>query len=212
MPFNHPGPDIWLIRHGETEWSRSGAHTGRTDIPLTAEGEREAEAIGRFLGGRHFALVLTSPLGRARETCKLAGYGDVAQIEPDLREWDYGAYEGHTSIEIRRTVPGWTIWNSPVPEGETIDQVAARARRAIARANTAPPGSGDVALFAHGHLLRILTACWLGLPPEAGSLFALGTASISVLGYEREDRVIARWNMPTSAAGCQAPGDPQHTG
>ena len=185
-------PEIWLIRHGETEWSLSGQHTGRTDLPLTAAGVREAKELGRYLAGRPFALVLPSPLQRAHETCKLAGYGGVAQIEPDLCEWDYGAYEGRTSSQIQESVPGWTIWTSPVPQGETIQQVAARASRVIERAAKA---GGDVALFAHGHLLRILTACWLGLPADAGRLFALGTASVSVLGYERETRVIARWNI-----------------
>jgi probable phosphoglycerate mutase len=192
MPSPNSDPEIWLIRHGETEWSLSGQHTGRTDLPLTAAGERQAAAIGRYLAGRPFALVLTSPLQRAHETCRLAGYGGVAQIEPDLCEWDYGAYEGRTSVQIQESVPGWTIWTSPVPRGETIQQVAARAGRVIERAAKA---GGHVALFAHGHLLRILTACWLGLPPDAGRFFALGTASVSVLGYERETRVIARWNV-----------------
>jgi broad specificity phosphatase PhoE len=192
MPSNNADPEIWLIRHGETEWSLSGAHTGRTDIPLTAAGKRQAESLGRYLAGRPFALVLSSPLRRASETCWLAGYGDAAQIEPDLREWDYGAYEGRTSAQIQKEVPDWTIWTSPVPQGETMQQVAARADRVIERATAA---GGDVALFAHGHLLRVLTACWLGLPPDAGKLFALGTASIGVLGYERGTRVIARWNV-----------------
>lgn len=192
VPSPNSNPEIWLIRHGETEWSLSGAHTGRTDIPLTAEGERQAGEIGQYLAGRPFAMVLTSPLRRARETCRLAGYGGVARVEPDLSEWDYGAYEGRTSAQIQENAPGWTIWTSPVPQGETIQQVAARARRVIERASTA---GGDVALFAHGHLLRILTACWLGLPPDDGRLFALGTASIGVLGYERGTRVIARWNV-----------------
>jgi probable phosphoglycerate mutase len=129
---------------------------------------------------------------RARETCRLAGYGGVARLDPDLREWDYGAYEGRTSAQIQETVPDWTIWTSPVPQGETIQQVAARASRAIERA---APAGGDVALFAHGHLLRILTACWLGLAPDGGRLFALGTASVSVLGYERDTRVISQWNL-----------------
>lgn len=192
MPAPNCYPEIWLIRHGETEWSLSGQHTGRTDLPLTAAGQRHAEEIGRYLAGRPFALVLTSPLQRARETCRLAGYGGVAQADADLCEWDYGAYEGRTSAQIQESVPDWTIWTSPVPQGETIQQVATRASRVIARAAAA---GGDVALFAHGHLLRVLTACWLGLPPDAGRLFALGTASVSVLGYERETRVIARWNV-----------------
>jgi broad specificity phosphatase PhoE len=196
MRANNSHPEIWLIRHGETAWSLSGQHTGRTDLPLTADGERHAEEIGRYLAGRPFALVLTSPLQRARETCRLAGYGGVAQIAPDLSEWDYGAYEGRTSAQIQESVPGWNIWTSPVPQGETIQQVAVRANRAIERAAQA---GGDVALFAHGHLLRILTACWLGLPPDGGRLFALSTASVSVLGHERDTRVISQWNLSARA-------------
>lgn len=192
MSSNNSHPEIWLIRHGETEWSLSGAHTGHTDIPLTSAGQRQAQEIGRYLAARRFVLVLTSPLQRARETCRLAGYGGVAQIEPDLREWDYGAYEGRTSTEIQKDVPGWSIWTSPVPQGETIQQVAARAKHVIERAANA---GGDVALFAHGHLLRVLAACWLGLAPDGGSLFALGAGSVSVLGYERDTRVISRWNV-----------------
>jgi broad specificity phosphatase PhoE len=198
MPSNNSHAEIWLIRHGETEWTLSGAHTGRTDIPLTANGERHAAEIGRYLGGRPFALVLTSPLQRARETCRLAGYGGAAQLDPDLCEWNYGAYEGRTSAQIQETVPGWNIWTSPVPQGETIAQVAVRASRVIDRASQA---GGDVALFAHGHLLRILTACWLGLAPDAGRLFALTTASVSVLGYERDTRVISRWNFTAQEVG-----------
>ena len=182
---------LWLIRHGETEWSLSGAHTGRTDIPLTPTGRVKAAAIGRYLAGRKFALVLTSPLQRARETCRLAGYGDVAQLDPDLMEWWYGAYEGRTSAQIRQEIPGWNIWINGVVDGETVEQVGERARRVIERATAA---DGDAALFAHGHVLRILTACWLGLEPAAGRLFALDTACVSVLGYEREIRVIERWN------------------
>ena len=184
--------EIWLIRHGETEWSKSGAHTGRTDLPLTEEGRGRAAAIGRYLAGRHFALVLTSPLGRARETCRIAGYGDVAIVDPDLSEWNYGDYEGRKTVDIRKERPTWDLWNDGVPNGESIEQVAARARRVIDRAAGV---QGDTALFAHGHLLRILASCWLELPPTAARLFALGTASISVLGYERETRVISRWNL-----------------
>jgi len=188
-----PGANrLWLIRHGETEWSRSGAHTGRTDLPLTPTGQAKAAAIGRYLDGMKFALVLTSPLQRARETCRLAGYGEAAQLEPDLMEWSYGAYEGRTSAEIRQDVPGWNIWTHGVVGGETVEQVGERARRVIERASAA---GGEVALFAHGHVLRILTACWLGLPPAGGRLFAFDTACLSVLGYEREIRVIERWNQ-----------------
>jgi broad specificity phosphatase PhoE len=183
---------VWLIRHGETEWSRSGAHTGRTDLPLTKPGEERAAATGRYLAGRPFSLVLTSPLKRAIDTCRIAGYAEVAQVEPNLREWDYGDYEGRTTTDIRRDVPNWSLWTMGVPGGESIEQVGDRARLVIERVSSV---SGDVALFAHGHILRILTACWLDLSPDAGRLFALDTGCLSVLGYERETRVIQRWNL-----------------
>ena len=183
---------IWLVRHGETEWSVAGRHTGRTDIPLTAGGRHQAAALGRHLAGRAFALVLTSPLARARETCSLAGYGELAEATDELLEWDYGIYEGRTTPDIRTAEPGWSIWTSPVPQGESVEQVGERARHVIDRAATA---SGDVALFAHAHILRILAACWLDLPPVSGRLLALGAAAISVLGYERETRVISVWNQ-----------------
>ena len=183
---------IWLFRHGETEWSLSGQHTGRTDVPLTAAGRRRAAALGRRLSGRPFALVLSSPLSRALETCRLAGYGDVAELSPDLMEWDYGDYEGRRTVDIQKERSGWSLWRDGVPGGETIDQVAARTRRVIEGAEAA---EGDVALFAHGHVLRVLTACWLGLAPDGGRLFALGTAAVSVLGYERETHVIVKWNQ-----------------
>jgi len=184
-------PDLWLVRHGETDWSASGRHTGRTDIPLTDEGIRQARALGRHLDGRSFALVLTSPLSRAADTCGLAGYGEVAQPSEDLLEWDYGQAEGRTTTEMRAQHPGWSVWTSGPPGGETVEEVGRRTERVIARALEA---SGDVALFAHAHVLRILAARWLGLPPDAGRLFALGPASLSVLGWEREARVISRWN------------------
>jgi len=184
--------ELWLIRHGETEWSLSGAHTGRTDLPLTHAGENNAARVGRLLAGHNFDLILTSPLQRARRTCELAGYGDRAVVEPNLAEWDYGSYEGRTTTQIQKERPGWSLFRDGVPGGETIEQVAARARAVIDRATAA---TGDVALFAHGHILRILAACWLGLPPEGARYFALGTASISKLGYERETRVIAQWNL-----------------
>ena len=183
---------IWLVRHGETEWSASGQHTGRTDIPLTPLGERQAMALGKNLAGHKFALVLSSPLARARETCRLAGLGDSAEMTDDLREWDYGIYEGRRTADIRKEAPGWTVWNSSIPGGESLEQVAQRTRRVIDRAVGAP---GDAALFAHAHVLRVLTACWLGLPPDAGRLLALGTASLNILGYERETRVISVWNQ-----------------
>ncbi len=185
--------DLWLIRHGETAWSLSGAHTGRTDLPLTAEGERRAGVVRDALKDRPFALVLTSPLLRARETCRIAGYGDVAQVEPNLTEWDYGDYEGKSTPDIRQFRPGWELWKDGVPRGETVERVYARAAQVIERAMEP---QGDVALFAHGHILRILTACWLALEPRGGRLFALSTATLSVLGHEREQRVISRWNVP----------------
>ena len=183
---------LGLVRHGETAWSASGRHTGSTDLPLTPRGEQGAKDIGRFLMARPFALVLTSPLGRARETCRLAGYGDKASVETNLREWDYGEYEGHSTPEIQSQRPGWSLWSDGVPGGESVGQVAARAQAVINRALAS--SGGDALLFAHGHILRVLSCCWLGLPPEAGRLFALGTPSVCTLGYERETRVITRWN------------------
>ncbi len=192
-------PEIWIARHGETEWSLSGRHTGRTDLPLTAAGEEKARALRETLGGRSFALVLTSPLQRAAETCRLAGYGDVAEICDDLLEWDYGEHEGRRTAEIRVDVPGWSIWDGGAPGGETAEQVAARARRVIQRAEKA---GGDVACFAHGHFLRVLIATWLGLPPREGRLFKLGSASVSVLGHEHEWRAVHRlnWQPPGATA------------
>jgi probable phosphoglycerate mutase len=187
-----PRPQAWLVRHGETEWSKSGQHTGRTDVPLTDAGRAQARRLGRKLGLRTFALVLSSPMSRALDTARLAAFGDV-EVDPDLHEWDYGEYEGRTTVEIRRTVPGWTVWTHPIPGGETADEVAARVDRVIARVRAAP---GDAVLFAHGHVLRVLTARWLGLPPTDGRLFALGTATASVLGWERETAVVERWNEP----------------
>jgi probable phosphoglycerate mutase len=167
-------------------------HTGRTDIPLTEIGRRQAQAVGAALRERQFELVLTSPLSRAAETCRLAGFGDVAEQRDELREWDYGAYEGRKTVEIREEIPGWTLWRDGVPEGETIDEVAARVERLIAELRSL---QGDALLFAHGHVLRVLAARWLGLEPQAGALFALDPASVSVLGYERETSVIRLWNQ-----------------
>jgi probable phosphoglycerate mutase len=191
--MDEPCQELWLIRHGETEWSAAKRHTGRTDIPLTSIGESQAAALGQFLAGRPFALVLCSPLRRASETCRLAGYGETARVNDDLLEWDYGIYEGRTTQDIRLDEPDWSIWTAAVPKGESIEQVGGRAQRVIQRASTI---DGSVALFAHAHILRILTACWLGLSHEAGRLFAFDTASVSVLGYERETRVIRAWNIP----------------
>jgi len=185
------GPRIVLIRHGETEWSADGRHTGVTDIPLTEAGRRDGERLRARLAGRSFALVLTSPLRRARDTCELAGYGDVAQIEEDLREFDYGEYEGRTTVDIRRGRPGWSVWRDGSPGGETPDQVGARVDRAIARMLE---HGGDVAVFSHGHVLRVLAARWLELPAAFGAHFVLGTAAVSELGYERELRAFLLWN------------------
>lgn len=184
---------LWLFRHGQTEWSLSGAHTGRTDLPLTDAGRENAAALGRWLAGRKFSLVLTSPFSRARETCVLAGYGDVAQVEENLSEWDYGDYEGRTTADIQTERPGWSLWNDGPLNGETVEQVGARADAVLARVSQM---DGDVALFAHGHILRILTARWLDLPPDCGRLFALGTATVSTLGHEHDTRVISQWNLP----------------
>ena len=184
--------EVVLVRHGETEWSREGKHTGRTDVPLTEHGREQARAVAAALKGRRFALVLTSPLTRALETCRLAGFGDVAEQREELREWDYGAYEGRKTVEIREELPGWTLWRAGVPEGETIDEVAARVDSVIAELRSV---QGDALLFAHGHVLRVLTARWLGLEPQAGALFALDPATISILGYERETSVIRLWNQ-----------------
>lgn len=192
MPTLHQ-PHLTLVRHGDTEWSLSGRHTGWTDIPLVDSGRRQAKVLGRRLAGRSFELILSSPLSRALETCRLAGFGDVVTTDADLREWNYGELEGKTSDEIRRSMPGWTIWAGPVPGGETAEEVGRRADRVIAKVLAI---SGDVAIFAHGHLLRVLTARWLDLPADHGALFELGTATLSRLGWERERRVIELWNEP----------------
>jgi probable phosphoglycerate mutase len=183
---------LWLVRHGETAWSRSGRHTGWTDLPLNVAGRREARALGRALAGRRFALVLSSPLSRAFETCRLAGYEAVARRTDDLREWDYGDVEGRTSAEVRRERPGWTLWTKGVRHGETLAEVAARARRVIARATAA---RGDALLFGHGHILRVLAACWLGLAPRDARLLALSTASLGILGEDGAVRVLRAWNV-----------------
>lgn len=187
------GHQIVLVRHGETEWSDSGRHTSRTDVPLTDEGRLQAEALGRCLRKWRFAVVLTSPLQRAAETCRLAGLGDLADVRPDLMEWDYGDYEGRTTPDIRKERPGWTLWSDGVPGGESAAQVATRADRILAEARHA---DGNVVLFSHGHLLRVMVARWIGLPADAGRSLALNTATVSALGWERETPVIVRWNLP----------------
>lgn len=190
--MDQPRGELWLIRHGETEWSAAGRHTGRTDIALTEEGRRQAALLEKRLAGRSFSHVLSSPLARALDTCKIAGYSEAAELTDNLLEWDYGNYEGLTITEIRDKAPGWTIWTGDPPDGESIMQVAERVRRVIDRASSV---RGDVALFAHGHVLRVLAACWLELPPDNGRFFALGTASLSILGHERETPVITLWNQ-----------------
>lgn len=187
--------DVVLVRHGETAWSLSGRHTGSTDIPLTDNGRMMAAVVGRALAGRTFALVLTSPMQRARETCRIAGYGDQAHVREDLSEWDYGRYEGLTTPKIRETRPDWSLWRDGAPGGEIAAQVGDRVDRIIREARAA---DGDVAIFAHGHVLRVLASRWLDLPPEDGRLFLLATATLNILGYERDQAVISRWNAPAS--------------
>jgi broad specificity phosphatase PhoE len=192
--------ELWLIRHGETEWSASGRHTSRTDLPLTEHGRDLAKRLGGYLASTKFAAVLCSPMLRARETCAIAGLGDVAVLDDGLKEWDYGVYEGKTSKEIQGEIPGWTVWKDPIVGGETAEQVGARADGVIARAVSLGDAAGTgtdvarVALFAHAHILRILAARWVGLEARGGSILALGTGSVSVLGWERETRVIQRWD------------------
>ena len=191
-----------MVRHGETAWSRTGQHTGRTDIPLTERGRTQAHCVGEMLRDRLFDLVLTSPLSRAATTALLAGFGRGVVACEDLREWDYGRYEGRTTAEIRRKVPGWTVWTHPCPGGETAEAVGARADRVIKIVRAA---GGLVALFGHGHQLRVLAARWCGLAPRDGRLLSLDPATMSVLGYEHETSVIRRWNEPC-AEGASAPG------
>lgn len=189
---------LWLVRHGETEWSAAGQHTSRTDVPLTEAGERQARAIGQVLGDLSPALVLASPLARAQETARIAGFGSV-ETTADLAEWDYGEYEGKTTAQIRRKVPGWSLWDDGVPGGETADQVGARADRVLRRAVEALR-DGPVVLVGHGHLSRVLGARWIGLPVAAGANLLLGTAAPSLLGAQYGVPVIARWNLPNPAA------------
>ena len=184
-----PTHQVWLVRHGTTEWSTSGRHTGRTDIPLTPQGELAARAVGPMLAGHRFALELSSPLLRAAHTAELAGCHP--ELDPDLMEWDYGTYEGRTTASIREERPGWNIWADGVVGGETAEEVAARADRVIARARAA---DGDTLLFAHGHLLRILGARWIEAPPTTGQHLLLSTAAVCVLGWERDTPALARWN------------------
>ena len=198
-------PVVYLARHGETAWTISRQHTGVTDLPLTPAGEAEATRLRPQLAGLTFAAVLTSPLRRAVRTCELAGFGAAAEIEPDLMEWNYGAYEGRTTAEIHLERPGWQLFRDGSPEGESPEQIGARADRVIHRVRTI---QGNTLLFSSGHVLRVLAARWLGLEPGAGKYFLLGTSSLSALGYEhdRSEPVIRLWNeMPREQRGSPPP-------
>ena len=183
---------IYLIRHAETEWTVSGQHTGKTDLPLTEQGEEDSRKIGAFLKGKGFQKVLVSPLMRARRTCELAGLFSDAIIEKDLVEWDYGDYEGLTSAEIHKTNPGWSIFHEGAPGGETLADVGHRAGRVLGLLRSIP---GDVAVFSSGHFLRVLAAKWLDMPPSFGGHLVLKPASVSILGYERNTSAILLWNQ-----------------
>jgi probable phosphoglycerate mutase len=183
---------IYIVRHGETEWSLSGQHTSHTDLSLTDGGREQAEFLGEKLAGQEFALVLSSPLRRAVETCRLAGFGDQVQLCDDLREWNYGDYEGLTTPQIREHSPSWNLWQEGCPGGESPDQIGARLDRLLERVRGT---DGEVVAFAHGHSLRVLTARWLQMPVAAGARFKLAAAAVGVLGYERETEVIERWSV-----------------
>ena len=189
--MSHAPAGGYLIRHGETEWSVNGRHTGLTDLPLTANGRRIARTLRNALAQKNFALVLTSPLQRARETCELAGFAGRAQVDRDLMEWNYGSYEGLTTTEIQALVPGWLLFRDGCPSGEKPDQVGARVDRLISHVRDV---AGNVALFAHGHLFRVFAARWIGLPVSAGSNFLLDTATLNILGYYREIPAVHKWN------------------
>ena len=185
-------PELWLVRHGETEWSRDGRHTSRTDLPLTPVGEAAAGALAAALRDTEFDLVLTSPRERARRTAELAGFED-ADADDDLVEWDYGEYEGITTPQIREDVPEWTVWTHPSPGGETAEEVGARIDRVVEKVRDR---QGRTLVFGHSHALRVLAARWIGRPVPEGRFFKLDTATVSVLGYERETPVLLRWNSP----------------
>lgn len=182
---------VVLVRHGQTEWSISGQHTGLTDVPLTDLGRQQADALGEMLGGATFARVLSSPLVRAWETMERAGYAGLGISADDAVEWDYGVYEGLRTDDIRQTIPGWSVWTHPIWNGESVDEVGVRADRVIAECLAA---DGPVAVFAHGHFLRILAARWVGRPADGGKNLSLGTATVSTLGWERDNPVIQMWN------------------
>lgn len=187
---------VVVVRHGETEWSADGRHTSRTDVALTANGRRQAEALAPLLATWSFALVLTSPMARAADTAALAGFGDRATVDRRLCEWDYGAYEGRTTADIRSEVVGWTLWSDGAPGGESPAAVGARADSVIA---TVRGAGGDVLAFGHGHLLRVVGARWIGLEAARGRSLGLTTGSVSVLGWEREEPVIERWDLAPMA-------------
>jgi broad specificity phosphatase PhoE len=189
------GHEVFLIRHGATEWSQTGQHTGLTDLPLLPKGRRQAEAIGRYMVGRPLVRVMTSPLQRARATAELAGFGDRVVVSKDLSEWDYGELEGLTTDQIRERYPDWTIWDGPIPGGETLAQVAERADRAIDDLRAI---NGEVALFAHGHILRVLAARWCDLDPIEGRRLPLTAGAVSVLGWEHESATLRMWNQPAT--------------
>jgi broad specificity phosphatase PhoE len=190
------GVELWLVRHGETEWSLSGAHTSRTDLPLTEHGQKRAEELRDFLKDTKFADVLVSPMQRAQQTCRIAGLASQAQVVDELREWDYGESEGRTTSQMREQYddPEWSVWTRTLVGGEAVQHVGDRADAVIARALVGAKEGGKVALFAHAHILRILAARWIGLEARGGRLFGLGTGSVSILGWEREQRVISHWN------------------
>lgn len=190
-------PEIWLVRHGETDWSRQGRHTGRSDVPLNDNGRTQARRLEQLLTGYSFDRVWSSPLVRARETAVLAGFGDRVEIDGNLQEWDYGVYEGRTTDDIRRTEPGFSTWSARITGGESLHQVAERAACVLGGPGF---GAGRHLLFAHAHLLRVLAALWMGLEPAAGRLLVLDAGSVSVLGHEHDNRVIRRWNQSLLAA------------
>lgn len=193
-----PPTRLVLARHGETDWSRTGRHTGRTDIPLTETGRADARRLGGLLAGRTFSRIVASPLSRAAETARLAGFGDRLELLDDLREWDYGIYEGRTRVEIAAEDPGWTVWSRPIAGGESLAELGARADRVIAALLATP---GDVLVFSHGHFLRVLAARWTEAEPAFASRLELWTATISELGWEHERRVVETWNTGATRPG-----------
>jgi len=185
-------PEIWLIRHGETEWSKSGQHTGRTDIPLTDHGREQARALRPVLAAQKFDLVLHSPMSRARDTCEEAGLIAHAEEESRLSEWNYGIYEGRKTVDIQADEPGWSVWTSPIAQGESLQDIQARAESLIERLLDE---NGRIALFSHAHFLRVLGACWMADSAALGAHLLLDTASVSVLGFDRESRALKQWNV-----------------